>query len=136
MPEPRAYHITHVADLGSGHVALHTSYNVDDDATFVTLEARAALLDEVAWARIAVQNERRWVKNQVLQWERKQRIKAAKASGGKVRESDILQDEIALATAQVSIEAELRANAKLDGKDPDALMQRLRDEVTAHTQAA
>lgn len=132
----RQYHITHRADTHTGVSALDSSYNMPDDATFEQLERRAALLDEVAWARIAVQNERRWVKNEVLQWERKQRITLAKKEGKKIRESEILQDEINLATAQVAIEAELRANAKLDGKDPDALMQKLKDEVAAHTKAA
>jgi hypothetical protein len=131
----RAYHVTHIADVANGLSAMHTSYNLDDDASFEVIEGRAALLDRVLWARVAAMNERKWVKNEVVQHERRERIKLAKAAGKKVRESDVLQDEIALHTAQVAIEAELRANAKLDGKDPDALMARLREEAEKHKAA-
>lgn len=134
--QKRAYHITHAVtvDPVTGTV-LHSAYNLDDDAPFEVIEGRAALLDRVAWARIAAQNERKWVKNEVLQWERKERIKAFKAAGKKVREADVLQDEIALHTAQANIEAELRTDAKLRGDDPEALMGRLREEVEKHKAA-
>jgi acyl-homoserine lactone acylase PvdQ len=132
----RAYHITHTAVIDpQTSTALQSAYNMDDDASYESLEARAALLDRVVWARVAAQNARKWVMGEVLAHERETRRKAYAAVGKRTRnaqESDRLDEN----TVQMHLEAMIRAGAKLDGKDPEAVMQTLRDEVAEHTKAA
>jgi hypothetical protein len=132
----RTYSIVHTAIVDPmTNTALQSAYHMDDAASYEQLEARAALCDRVVWARISAQNERKWVMAEVLRHERETRRKAFTAIGKKTRneqESDRIDEQ----TSQLHLESQIRACAKLDGKDPDAVMATLQAEVDEHTKAA
>lgn len=121
--------VTHqgICDPETGE-GLQTVYTLADDADVGTIVAAALRCQEALWTVIRKANERKYLKLGLVRRKRAEGLARARAAKMKIREQDITNEEIAINTSMVKLEAEIRADAQMAGEPPEACMERLRAE--------